>query len=178
MHPRSHPKSVSPEEDVISVKAESPVPSDLVEGLISTRVSAIKDEAASSTSTSPSLSATKVKSSRSSSLSTSKSKSMVDPVTVDSKPGDEESHFSPKMEFDSPVKDVRSSCKAVPRTTQLFTDLPDATLEATSYFQLLDSCTYTNKYLGYTEHAMECDCSEEWGNLHPCCFLLGIEMLT
>lgn len=45
----------------------------------------------------------------------------------------------------------------------LFLDLPDRTAEACSTFEPMETCTYSNKYMGYTEHAMECDCAEEWG---------------
>ncbi|OJD12305.1 histone-lysine N-methyltransferase, H3 lysine-36 specific [Emergomyces pasteurianus Ep9510] len=55
-----------------------------------------------------------------------------------------------------------ASQKVVPRPAQLFNHLPDSTSEATSTFQLIDDCTYASKYMGYTEHAMECDCTEEW----------------
>jgi len=45
----------------------------------------------------------------------------------------------------------------------LFLDLPDATEEARRTFVTLPECTYGAKYMGTTEHALECDCSEEWG---------------
>lgn len=69
-----------------------------------------------------------------------------------------------KMEPGQPPKLSRStSHKVIPRAPPLFNHLPDATEEATSSFQVIDACTYTNKWMGYTEHGMECDCSEEWG---------------
>lgn len=72
--------------------------------------------------------------------------------------------ISVKVEPGKPPKLTRTtSQKVVARAPQLFNHLPDATDEATSSFSLLDACTYANKYMGYTEHAMECDCSEEWG---------------
>ncbi|OAX79536.1 histone-lysine N-methyltransferase, H3 lysine-36 specific [Emergomyces africanus] len=55
-----------------------------------------------------------------------------------------------------------ASQKVVPRPAPLFNHLPDSTPEATSTFQLIDECIYASKYMGYTEHAMECDCTEEW----------------
>ncbi|RMZ81208.1 hypothetical protein DV737_g2625, partial [Chaetothyriales sp. CBS 132003] len=72
----------------------------------------------------------------------------------------------------SPVKAERSkqakmsraqSAKAPPpRIAPLLGHLPDASSEATSSFTVIDISTYQNKYLGYTETALECDCSEEW----------------
>ncbi|RMZ90657.1 hypothetical protein DV736_g2107, partial [Chaetothyriales sp. CBS 134916] len=55
------------------------------------------------------------------------------------------------------------SAKAPPaRIAPLFGDLPDVGSKATSSFSVIDISTYQNKYLGYTETALECDCSEEW----------------
>lgn len=69
-----------------------------------------------------------------------------------------------KLEPGQPPKLTRSSSqKVVPRPPQLFAHLPDSTAEAQATFDLMDACTYANKYMGYTEHAMECDCAEEWG---------------
>ncbi|PGG95870.1 hypothetical protein AJ79_09829 [Helicocarpus griseus UAMH5409] len=71
-----------------------------------------------------------------------------------------------KLEPGQPPKLARtSSQKVVPRAAPLFNHLPDSTEEATSTFQLMDSCTYASKYMGYTEHAMECDCTEEWDSV-------------
>lgn len=71
-----------------------------------------------------------------------------------------------KLEPGQPPKLARSSSqKVVARPPQLFLDLPDSTEEARSSFETLEVCTYANKYMGYTEHAMECDCAEEWGKL-------------
>nr|XP_001398411.2 histone-lysine N-methyltransferase, H3 lysine-36 specific [Aspergillus niger CBS 513.88] len=68
-----------------------------------------------------------------------------------------------KLEPGQPPKLTRSSSqKVVPRPPQLFAHLPDSTAEAQATFDLMDACTYANKYMGYTEHAMECDCAEEW----------------
>lgn len=76
-----------------------------------------------------------------------------------------------KMEPGQPPKLARSSTqKVVARSAPLFGHLLDKTVEATSHFQLMSACTYSTKYLGYTEHAMECDCAEEWGKLF--CVLL------
>lgn len=73
-----------------------------------------------------------------------------------------------KMEPGKPLKLSRSvSHKIEKRPPQLFHDYEDATAEATSTFEILPVCTYANKYLGTTEHALECDCSEEWGKQYP-----------
>lgn len=71
-----------------------------------------------------------------------------------------------KMEPGQPPKLSRSSSqKVVAQAPQLFLHLPDSTAEAQSTFEVMETCTYANKYMGYTEHAMECDCAEEWGKL-------------
>ena len=58
------------------------------------------------------------------------------------------------------------SQKIITGPRQLFNDLPDATDEATSTFDVLLDCTYGARHLGTTEQALECDCVEEWGTLH------------
>lgn len=58
-----------------------------------------------------------------------------------------------------------ASQKIVSRPPPLYLDLPDATGEATSTFDLLPECTYANRHIGTTDPALECDCSEEWGKL-------------
>ena len=69
-----------------------------------------------------------------------------------------------KVEPGKAPKLARStSKKIVTRAPQLFSHLPDSTAEATSTFDILSDCNYAAKYLGYTEPALECDCSEEWG---------------
>lgn len=46
----------------------------------------------------------------------------------------------------------------------LFDHYEDATDEAKSTFEVIDSCTYSAKYLGASgEASMDCDCAEEWG---------------
>ncbi|KAL4883073.1 hypothetical protein BJY04DRAFT_226832 [Aspergillus karnatakaensis] len=71
--------------------------------------------------------------------------------------------ISVKLEPGQPPKLARSSSqKVVPRPPQLFLHLPDSTKEAQKSFEVIDYCQYANKYMGYTEHAMECDCAEEW----------------
>lgn len=72
-----------------------------------------------------------------------------------------------KIEPGQPLKLSRmSSQKIVPRTAPLFDDYPDKTAEAKDTFQVIPACIYSNKYIGSTEHAMECDCAEEWGKCH------------
>jgi len=56
-----------------------------------------------------------------------------------------------------------ASQKIVSRPPPLFLDAPDKTDEATSTFHVITDCVYAAKYLGSTEHALECDCAEEWG---------------
>lgn len=69
-----------------------------------------------------------------------------------------------KEEPGQPPKLSRSSSqKVVPRPPQLWTHLPDSTDDALATFEKMEACWYANKYMGYTEHAMECDCAEEWG---------------
>lgn len=69
-----------------------------------------------------------------------------------------------KQEPGQPPKLSRSSSqKVVPRPPPLWTHLPDSTHDALATFEQVESCWYANKYMGYTEHAMECDCAEEWG---------------
>lgn len=74
-----------------------------------------------------------------------------------------------KLEPGKPPKLSRTTTQKVEkRPPQLFDEYPDMTGEATSMFTVLPECTYANKYLGTTEHALECDCAEEWGKSpHP-----------
>ncbi|KAL2353287.1 hypothetical protein BJ546DRAFT_116982 [Cryomyces antarcticus] len=68
-----------------------------------------------------------------------------------------------KLELGKAPKLARTtSHKVVTRPPQLFSDLPDATSEATRSFQRIPDCIYGAKYLGSTEPALECDCTEEW----------------
>ncbi|KAF2754475.1 hypothetical protein EJ05DRAFT_142624 [Pseudovirgaria hyperparasitica] len=66
-----------------------------------------------------------------------------------------------------------ASQKIVPRPPPLYNDLPDKTQEAVSKFLVLSDCTYTPKYLGETEHALECDCPEEWDSATQMNFACG-----
>lgn len=56
-----------------------------------------------------------------------------------------------------------ASHKIASRPPPLYLNLPDSTQDAKSTFDVLSECTYANKHIGTTEHALECDCAEEWG---------------
>lgn len=69
-----------------------------------------------------------------------------------------------KLEPGKPPKLQRkSSHKVERRPPTLFFNHEDKTAQASSTYFTLPECTYANKYLGTTEHALECDCAEEWG---------------
>ena len=69
-----------------------------------------------------------------------------------------------KMEPGQPPKLARTaSQKVTARAALLFDHYDDKTQEATSIFHVITDCSYSNKSIGSTEHAMECDCAEEWG---------------
>lgn len=69
-----------------------------------------------------------------------------------------------KLEPGKPPKLSRStSHKIEKRSPRLFFDHDDSTEDSKRTFDVLPQCTYANKYLGTTEHALECDCAEEWG---------------
>jgi histone-lysine N-methyltransferase SETD2 len=154
------------------VKREVSVDDEMPEEPSNARVAAIKQEEAASGSESPSMPATKIKSSRSSSTSSSSSKrpSAAD-LSAKNEPRDanglNSTSTSPvKPEPKEPSKPARSSrtaSKLPPRIAPILSHLPDATTEASSTFTVVDACTYQNKYLGFSEHALDCDCVEEWG---------------
>jgi hypothetical protein len=158
------PEAESVNGDTIEVKRDPSEDGDRNDEFSSTRAGLIKDEPLGSAPDSPSLLPQKVKTSRSSSPSTVKSRatsaSSVDKKeTVDGPNG-----TSVKIEHLDPGKPSRSAPqKAILRSAPLFDHLEDATMEAIRSFAVLETCTYANKFLGYTEHAMECDCNEEWG---------------
>ena len=78
-----------------------------------------------------------------------------------------------KLEPDRPPKLQRkASHKIERRPPPLFFAYADKTNEATRSFSVLQDCVYANKYLGSTEHALECDCAEEWGKPPPMSFQL------
>lgn len=69
-----------------------------------------------------------------------------------------------KMEPVHPPKLARSlSQKTTARSPPLFHSYEDKTEESKDHFQIIPTCVYSSKYIGSTEHAMECDCTEEWG---------------
>lgn len=77
-----------------------------------------------------------------------------------------------KMEPGQPPKLARSSSHKIPsRPAQLFSDYESKTEEAKGVFEVIPTCTYSFKYMGATEHGMDCDCSEEWGKPHYMTFL-------
>lgn len=155
----------SVDEDTIEVKGEALDSIDGDEEIQSINMEGIKDEPSiGSTGSSPALQHIKLKTSRSTSLESIKSHcsdgSPVEQEEIELVGGD----VTVKTEPGQPLKLARSaSQKIAPRPPPLFNDLPDATDDAKSLFMVMDACTYSNKYLGYTEHAMECDCAEEWG---------------
>jgi hypothetical protein len=59
-----------------------------------------------------------------------------------------------------------ASQKIVSRPPPLYLDEPDKYEEATKTFEVITECNYATKWLGETEHAMECDCRESWGKSH------------
>ena len=72
-----------------------------------------------------------------------------------------------KMEPGQQPKLARvSTQKVVARSPQLFHHYEDKTQEAKGVFEVITECSYSVKYLGATEHAMDCDCAEEWGKLN------------
>jgi len=69
-----------------------------------------------------------------------------------------------KLEPGKPPKLTRAtSHKVERRPPPLFSDYEDKSGEATSTFSVIPQCIYARKGLGDTEHALECDCAEEWG---------------
>ncbi|KAH8702593.1 SET and WW domain protein [Talaromyces proteolyticus] len=76
-----------------------------------------------------------------------------------------------KQEPGKPPKLSRSaSQKVISRPPQLFDHLPNSANEACQSFEVIKACIYSSKYMGHTEHAMECDCAEEWdGELNHAC---------
>ncbi|KAF2858488.1 SET domain-containing protein, partial [Piedraia hortae CBS 480.64] len=68
-----------------------------------------------------------------------------------------------KLEPGKPPKLARTTSHRVEkRAPALFLDYEDKTDEARQSFGVIAECTYAAKYLGTTESALECDCSEEW----------------
>lgn len=69
-----------------------------------------------------------------------------------------------KMEPGHPPKLARTaSRKFIARPAPLFDHYENKTEESTASFEVIPACIYMYKHIGSTEHAMECDCTEEWG---------------
>ena len=153
-------------DDTIEVKREASVDGNLAKEMDSAHVTTIKKAESASAASTPSASSAKQKHSRSPSASSlSRSKSQLDQPDLKAKVEELNGHVSPTKSGTPKTKMGRAaSAKGPPpRIAPLFDHLPDVTSEATSSFQVIESSTYQNKYLGFTESALECDCTEEWG---------------
>jgi len=133
---------------------------------------AIKDEnSARPLHLATTLTTVRTKTSRSSSTSTTSSRQAQASEKDRSGAKKANGHTSPvKPEREEPTKPTKptkasrsASSKLPPRIAPLLDHLPDVYAEATSTFTIIDACTYQNKYLGFSDHALDCDCSEEWG---------------
>jgi [histone H3]-lysine36 N-trimethyltransferase len=150
----------------MDIKRESSVDASLAQEPNSAQFTRLQRSDSATASRSPSTHSAHPKSSRSASTSSS-TKPKVDTDDVEVKPKLEKlnGHTSP-VKNEAPKSKIGRSAASKgppPRIAPLFHHLPDVTSEATSSFQVIDSSTYQNKYLGFTESALECDCSEEWG---------------
>lgn len=65
--------------------------------------------------------------------------------------------------FQTPKLARTASQKIRSRPAPLFHSFADKTKEAQDTFTVISGCIYSNKSIGSTEQAMECDCAEEWG---------------
>ena len=69
-----------------------------------------------------------------------------------------------KVEPGQPPKLSRSLAKKQPsRAPPTYTDLPDATPDATKTFEVIPNCLYLNKGFGIADEIFDCDCTEDWG---------------
>lgn len=151
--------------DTIEVKRESSVDAALAQEMGSATFTKLKHDDSASASRSPSVNSQHLKTSRSPSVaSIPQSKPSPDEIEVKPKPEEPNGHVSPVKPASTKSKMGRSaSAKGPPpRIAPLFDRLPDVKAEATSSFQVIETSTYQNKYLGMTESALECDCTEEW----------------
>ncbi|KAH6671511.1 SET domain-containing protein [Plectosphaerella plurivora] len=86
-----------------------------------------------------------------------------------------------KKESQSPTEAARrpksrsastsSGPKKTKKTVPLYNDLPDATEDSCTTFQVIPDCLYGSKNMGSTDvDALDCDCQEEWhgGVNHSC----------
>lgn len=159
-------ESGTPDDDTVQVKHETLSDKDVSDESSSAKLATIKDELPSRSIT-PASTTPRVKEAHSPSTPTPRAKSESEDATIKIESKTTNGHNSPDMDVIPSKRGARASKKNVPRVAPLFDDLPDATDEANSSYQVIDSCSYQNKYLGFTEHAMECDCSEEWGKRSP-----------
>ncbi|KAL9591135.1 MAG: hypothetical protein Q9203_000006 [Teloschistes exilis] len=68
-----------------------------------------------------------------------------------------------KQESGQPPKLARStSQKVASRSPPLFDHEDDKTAEAKATFQVIPACIYSSKAIGATDHAMDCECTDEW----------------
>lgn len=163
------------EETTAHVKREGSAADELADDLSPSGATTIKQETPASPSQRTTLPTVRTKVSRSSSTSTTSSKQALAPDKDVSSAKKSNGHTSPvKPEPEEPTKPTKptktsraAASKLPPRIAPLLDHLPDVYDEATSTFAVLDACTYQNKYLGFSDHALDCDCSEEWGQF-PC----------
>ena len=151
--------------DAVEVKRERSVDATLAQEMGSATFAKLKHDDSTSASRSPSVNSMHLKTSRSPSIAPlPASRPPVDETEVKPKSEELNGHVSPVKPQSTKTKLGRSaSAKGPPpRIAPLFDHLPDVKAEATSSFQVIESSTYQNKYLGLTESALECDCSEEW----------------
>lgn len=163
------------DEATVHVKREASPSDDQVDYSNAPGAATVKDENSASPSPITVLTAVRTKNSRSSSTSTTSSKRALasdkDRSSAKKEPKEANGHTSPvKLESEEPTKSTKqaktsrsASSKLPPRIAPLLDHLPDVYAEATSTFAVIDACTYQNKYLGFSDHALDCDCSEEWG---------------
>jgi [histone H3]-lysine36 N-trimethyltransferase len=150
------------DESTIKVEREGSVNGSPMEGSDHASSNNVKKEDPAGGIELPSSAASKLKSSRSPSTS---SLARIKLHADEPAKAEVEGSVSPvKSETKTPKMGRSQSSKGPPpRVAPLFDHLPDVTSEATSSFTVIDASSYQNKYLGYTESALECDCSEEWG---------------
>ena len=126
-----------------------------------TRAEGIKDESSTEGTNSPGSSHLKSSSSSPTKSLKSELSPKMDTQKEEMMVGGE---ITVKLEPGKPLKLSRtSSQKIISRPAQMFADYPNCTDEAKSSFQLIPECSYSSKSIGSTEHAMDCDCADEWG---------------
>jgi len=163
----SREKSSALADNVKDMKIES---SDMSHYKITTQHAAVTDLKMEDTASSSSSTSSPTKSSAKSAFNSSTKRSST-PHSPAVKLENEEivgGDITVKLETGQPPKLSRAaSRRIIARPPTLYLELPDATPEAVASFDRIPQCTYGNKYLGSTDHALECDCSEEWGELLP-----------